>query len=210
MKIKNKACPYPSPLEVTRRNSMKKGSRHTIKQFHKAMFVVEEYGYALRSCYERRPFQKLPNPQNLPRPDEGRLIEVSKWERKFYKVFCKYEDLFPKYSRKDFYWRLIWGGEKKRVALFTRLDDIKEKFWSLLRTVARAEDDAEAERKGIKKWKDAKIAHLKSGNPHRTGPHPRYEAPAIICPKCKQPLTKETIGANGKCTVCTSNPKEGT
>ena len=120
------------------------------------MFVVEQYGYALRSCYKRWPFQELPKLQDFPRKNDSYLQEVFEGEEKFLEVFCDYEDLFPEYSRGDFYWRLIWESEKKRNALFTRLENVKEQFESLLRTVAKAEDEAEAERKGIKKWKDTK------------------------------------------------------
>lgn len=88
--------------------------------------------------------------------DESHLIEVFGREREFLEAFCNYEDLFPKYSREDFYWRWIWEGEEKREAFFARLEDVKEQFLSLMRTVAIAEDEAEAARKGIKAWKAAK------------------------------------------------------
>jgi len=34
-----------------------------------------------------------------------------------------------------------------------------------------------------------------------------YEAPAIICPECKRPLTKEVIGPGGRCIGCISKQK---
>lgn len=135
---------------------MGKGSRYSVDLFHKAQFVAEQYGYALRSCYKLWPFQELPKPENLPRKNDSCLREVFEWEDKFLEVFCDYEDLFPEYSREDFYWRLLWEGEEKRTTLFDRLEDVKEQFWSLASTVAIAEGKVEAERKGIEAWKAAK------------------------------------------------------
>ncbi|HHT9130910.1 MAG TPA: toll/interleukin-1 receptor domain-containing protein [Candidatus Tripitaka californicus] len=80
------------------------------------------------------------------------MIEVIKCETEFFEVFHDYDNLFPEYKHEGFYWRLIWEGAEERDALFTRLDAVEERFGELLRTVAQTELDAEAERKGIKKF----------------------------------------------------------